>query len=104
MSLLRSRRCGSAGSTPSTPIGRRVGACARPAQRFAAALADGARNARYHVSMSTHADRAAEQRRLKLDEIKAQVKAGSLTIRQMTPKERKSFPPVPPKERKERGR
>ncbi len=54
--------------------------------------------------MSTHADRIAEQRRAKLDEIKAQVKAGSLTIRQMTAKERKSFPPVPPKERKERGR
>jgi hypothetical protein len=54
--------------------------------------------------MSTHADRAAEQRRLKLDEIKAQVKAGSLTIRQMTPKERKSFPPQPPKERTNRSR
>jgi hypothetical protein len=49
--------------------------------------------------MSTHSERAAEQRRLKLDEIKAQVKAGSLTIRQMTAKERKSFPPQPPKER-----
>ncbi len=54
--------------------------------------------------MSTHADRAAEQRRLKLAEIKAQVKDGSLTIRQMTPKERKSFPPVAPKENKGRGR
>ncbi|MGA2757862.1 MAG: hypothetical protein ABSF58_10965 [Solirubrobacteraceae bacterium] len=54
--------------------------------------------------MSTHADRAAEARRLKLDEIKAQVKSGSLTIRQMTPKERKSFPPQPPKERGTRGR
>ncbi|MGA2007671.1 MAG: hypothetical protein ABSH27_08970 [Solirubrobacteraceae bacterium] len=54
--------------------------------------------------MSTHSERAAEQRRLKLDEIKAQVKAGSLTIRQMTPKERKSFPPQPPKERGGRWR
>ncbi|MGD0386639.1 MAG: hypothetical protein ABSB73_10940 [Solirubrobacteraceae bacterium] len=54
--------------------------------------------------MSTHAERAAEQRTKKLDEIKAQVKDGSLTIRQMTPKERKSFPPVEPKERKPRGR
>jgi len=53
--------------------------------------------------MSTHADRAAEQRRLKLAEIKAQVKAGSLTIRQMTAKERKSFPPpAAPKERGQR--
>ena len=50
--------------------------------------------------MSTHADRAAEQRRVKLDAIKEQVKEGSLTIRQMTPKERKSFPPVPPKHRR----
>ncbi len=54
--------------------------------------------------VSTHSERAAEQRRLKLAEIKAQVKAGSLTIRQMTAKERKSFPPLPPRERKERGR
>jgi len=50
--------------------------------------------------MGTHADRMAEQRRLKLAEIKAQVKAGSLTIRQMTAKERESFPPVPRKERR----
>ena len=54
--------------------------------------------------MSTHSDRQAEQRRVKLDEIEEQVKAGSLTIRQMTPKERKTFPPVPPKERKVRSR
>jgi predicted nucleic acid-binding Zn-ribbon protein len=53
--------------------------------------------------MSTHADRAAEARRVKLDEIEAQVKAGSLTIRKMTAKERKSFPPLPPKERKGRS-
>ena len=43
--------------------------------------------------MSTHADRLAEQRKVKLDEIKQQVKAGSLKIRQMTAKERESFPP-----------
>jgi hypothetical protein len=53
--------------------------------------------------MSTHADRAAEARRVKLDEIEAQVKAGSLKIRKMTAKERESFPPVPPKERKGRS-
>jgi hypothetical protein len=50
--------------------------------------------------MSTHADRIAEQRKIKLDEIKQQVKAGSLKIRQMTAKERESFPPVPRKERR----
>jgi hypothetical protein len=48
--------------------------------------------------MSTQSDRAAEQRRIKLAEIRAQVKAGSLTIRPMTAKERKLFPKQPPKE------
>jgi hypothetical protein len=52
--------------------------------------------------MSTQSDRVAEQRRAKLDEIQQQVKAGSLTIRQMTPEERESNPPVPPKERRRR--
>ena len=50
--------------------------------------------------MSTHADRIAEQRKVKLDEIKQQVKAGSLKIRQMTAKERENNPPVPRKERR----
>jgi len=45
--------------------------------------------------MLTQADRAAEQRRVKLEEIQLQVKAGSLTIRKMTPAERKRFPPKP---------
>jgi hypothetical protein len=58
----------------------------------------------YHVFMSTQSERAAEQRRVKLDAIEKQVEDGSLKIRQMTAKERKNFPPVPPKERKERGR
>jgi hypothetical protein len=50
--------------------------------------------------MSTHADRIAEQRKVKLDEIKQQVKTGSLKIRQMTAKERENNPPVPRKERR----
>jgi hypothetical protein len=43
--------------------------------------------------MLTQADRAAERRRVKLEEIRRQVKDGSLTIRKMTAKERKRFPP-----------
>jgi hypothetical protein len=45
--------------------------------------------------MLTQADRAAERRRVKLEEIQSQVKEGSLTIRKMTPDERKRFPPRP---------
>jgi len=47
----------------------------------------------------TQADRAAEQRRVKLEEIQAQVKGGSLTIRSMTPAERKRYPKKPSKAR-----
>ena len=39
--------------------------------------------------MITQADRVAERRRVKLEEIRRQVKDGSLTIRKMTAKERK---------------
>ena len=45
--------------------------------------------------MLTQADRAAEQRRVKLEEIQRQVKDGSLKIRKMTRAERKRFPPSP---------
>jgi hypothetical protein len=45
--------------------------------------------------MLTQADRAAEQRRVKLEEIQRQVKDGSLKIRKMTREERKRFPPNP---------
>jgi hypothetical protein len=45
--------------------------------------------------MLTQADRAAERRRAKLEEIQQQVKDGSLTIRKMTPEERKRYPPTP---------
>ena len=47
--------------------------------------------------MLTQADRAAERRRVRLAEIRRQVKDGSLTIRKMTAKERKRFPPRPSK-------
>jgi hypothetical protein len=47
----------------------------------------------------TQADRAAERRRAKLEEIQRQVKAGSLKIRKMTPEERKRFPTQPAKQR-----
>ena len=53
------------------------------------------RSARYPGLMLTQADRAAERRRAKLEEIQQQVKDGSLTIRKMTPAERKRYPPRP---------
>jgi hypothetical protein len=46
--------------------------------------------------MITQADRAAERRRARLEDIQQQVKAGSLTIRKMTVEERKRYPPRPP--------
>ena len=42
--------------------------------------------------MLTQADRVAERRREKLEEIRSQVKDGSLTIRKMTAEERERFP------------
>lgn len=50
--------------------------------------------------MITQADRAAERRRARLEEIQRQVKAGSLTIRKMTPEERERYPPRPSKARR----
>jgi len=50
--------------------------------------------------MLTQADRAAEKRRLRLEDVKRQVKEGSLTIRKMTPEERERYPPRPPKARR----
>jgi hypothetical protein len=41
----------------------------------------------------TQAERVAEKRRAKLEEIRRQVKEGSLKIRKMTAQERKRFPP-----------
>ncbi len=45
--------------------------------------------------MTTQAERAAEKRRSKLEEIRRQVNEGSLKIRKMTSQERKRFPPRP---------
>jgi hypothetical protein len=43
--------------------------------------------------MITQAERAAEKRRVKLEDIQRQIKDGSLKIRRMTAQERKRFPP-----------
>jgi len=50
--------------------------------------------------MITQADRAAERRRLKLEDVQRQLKEGSLTIRKMTTEERKRYPPQPAKARR----
>jgi hypothetical protein len=50
--------------------------------------------------MASTAERAAEQRRAKLEEIQKQLDAGLLTIRKMTPEERKQYPPRPSKPRR----
>jgi hypothetical protein len=50
--------------------------------------------------MLTQADRAAERRRVKLEELERQVKDGSLRIRKMTPDERRRYPAVPVKARR----
>jgi hypothetical protein len=47
--------------------------------------------------MRTQAERAAENREVKLAEVQRQLKDGSLKIRKMTAKERKRFPPQPAK-------
>jgi hypothetical protein len=46
----------------------------------------------------TQAERAAEKRREKLEDVQRQLKDGSLKIRKMTAQERKRFPPVQGKE------
>jgi hypothetical protein len=50
--------------------------------------------------MLTQADRAAERRRVKLQEVQRQVKDGSLRIRKMTPEERRRHPARPAKARR----
>jgi hypothetical protein len=50
--------------------------------------------------MSVQADRAAERRQAKLEEIRRQVKDGSLTIRKMTAAERQRYPTRPAKSRR----
>jgi hypothetical protein len=48
------------------------------------------------VCVLTQADRAAERRRAKLEQIQQQVKDGSLKIRKMTPEERKRYSSTKP--------
>ena len=48
------------------------------------------------------AERATERREAKLAEIQELIAAGSLTVRKMTPAERKLYPPRPAKPRKSR--
>lgn len=52
--------------------------------------------------MSSQRERAEEKRKLKLEDVAQQVADGSLTIRQMTPEERKKYPKRdrPPKPRR----
>jgi hypothetical protein len=50
--------------------------------------------------MASTADRAAERRRAKLEEVQRQIETGSLTVRKMTAEERKQYPPRPPKPRR----
>ena len=52
--------------------------------------------------MRTSKDRAEEKRREKLELIAEQVATGDLTIRQMTPAERKKNPPRPAEPRRKR--
>jgi hypothetical protein len=52
--------------------------------------------------MLTQADRAAEKRRAKLEDVQRQVDEGSLTIRKMTEEERKLFPPKDVQPRRKR--
>ena len=53
--------------------------------------------------MKTQAERAAEKRAEKLQEMDDQVKRGSLVVRQMTDEEKAKFgPPKPPREKKKR--
>jgi hypothetical protein len=53
--------------------------------------------------MITQADRAAEKRRVKLEDVQRQLEDGSLTIRKMTAEERKRFPPKVAEPRRKRG-
>ncbi|WP_372790802.1 hypothetical protein [Paraconexibacter sp.] len=46
---------------------------------------------------SPQQQRAQEARAKKLEEMRAQIAGGSLTVRQMTPEERKKYPKPPPR-------
>jgi hypothetical protein len=50
--------------------------------------------------MATNSERAAEQRKVKLEEMEKQIKQGTLKVRKMTVAERKLNPPQPRPERR----
>jgi hypothetical protein len=52
--------------------------------------------------VSPSRERAQQKRREKLAMIREQLDSGELTIRQMTPAERKKYPPRPPEPRQKR--
>lgn len=54
--------------------------------------------------MKSTQDRQRDERERKLADIRRQLEAGTLRIRQMTPEERKANPPRPPAERPDRRR
>ena len=70
-------------------VGRALPASIRPGPSDALRLA---------MAFST-AERAAEQRRVKLEEIQQLIDAGSLTVRKMTAAERERYPARPVKPR-----
>jgi hypothetical protein len=47
--------------------------------------------------MKTPQQRAEDRRRQKLEEVQAQIRSGSLVVRQMTAAERERNPPRPPR-------
>ena len=49
--------------------------------------------------MLTQADRAAERRRVKLEDVERQLKGGSLKVHKMTAEERRRYPAPPAKAR-----
>jgi hypothetical protein len=53
--------------------------------------------------MKTPQERADEKRRQKLEEMQAQIRDGSLVVRQMTPDERERNPPAPSPRPQRRG-
>jgi len=50
--------------------------------------------------MATNTERAAEQRKVKLEEMQRQIKVGTLRVRKMRVAVRELNPPVPRKERR----
>jgi anti-sigma28 factor (negative regulator of flagellin synthesis) len=50
--------------------------------------------------VKTQKERAEEKRQQKLEEMQAQIREGSLVVRQLTAAERKEHAPRPPREKK----